>query len=116
MDDASNDAMDHFEEVAALTDEIERLQATVNIWKAQHGEQSKEIERLRTALAGPHLREAVPVMGIRLHKEGEYTVVDAEIGGTWIEVIRERSDGKFCHTVEPSGMYSRYYSPMNTNT
>ena len=52
----------------------------------------------------------VPVMGIRLRKEGEYTIVDAEIGGVWIEVIRERSDGEFCHIVEPSGMMSRYYT------
>ena len=52
----------------------------------------------------------VPVMAIRLRKDGEHTVVDAEIGGAWIEVIRERSDGEFCHIVEPSGIYSRYYS------
>lgn len=52
----------------------------------------------------------VPVMGIRLRKEGKHTVVDAEIGGAWIEVIRELSDGEFCHIVEPAGMYSRYYS------
>jgi hypothetical protein len=57
--------------------------------------------------------ESVPVMGIRLRKDGkngEYTVVDAEIGGTWIEVIRERSDGEFCHIVEPSGMFAAYYA------
>ena len=52
----------------------------------------------------------VPVMAIRLRTDGEHTVVDAEIGGAWIEVIRERSDGEFCHIVEPSGIYSRYYS------
>lgn len=39
--------------------------------------------------------EMVPVEGIRLRKDGEYTVVDAEIGGAWVEVIRERSDGEF---------------------
>jgi hypothetical protein len=54
--------------------------------------------------------ESVPVLGIRLRKDGEHTVVDAEIGGTWIEVIRERTDGEFCHIIEPSGMYSRYYA------
>lgn len=58
----------------------------------------------------------VPVMGIRLRKSGEYTVVDAEIGGAWIEVIRERSDGEFCHIVEPGGMMSRYYQqPAQTS-
>lgn len=53
--------------------------------------------------------ETVPVLGIRLRKDGEHTVVDAEIGGAWIEVIRERSNGEFCHIVEASGIYSRYY-------
>ena len=55
--------------------------------------------------------EFVPVMGIRLRKDGYCTVVDAEIGGVWIEVIRERTDGEFCHIVEPSGMMARYYQP-----
>lgn len=54
--------------------------------------------------------ETVPVEGIRLRKDGEHTVVDAEIGGAWIEVIRERSDGEFCHIVEPSGMFKAYYA------
>jgi hypothetical protein len=52
----------------------------------------------------------IPVMGIRLRKEGADIIVDAEIGGTWIEIIRERSDGSFCHIVEPNGMYARYYA------
>jgi hypothetical protein len=51
-----------------------------------------------------------PVMGIRLRKEGKHTVVDAEIGGAWIEVIRELSDNEFCHIVEPSGIMSAYYA------
>ena len=55
-------------------------------------------------------RNDIPVMGIRLRKEGKYTIVDAEIGGAWIEVIRELSDGAFCHIVEPEGMYERYYA------
>ena len=54
-------------------------------------------------------KDNVPVMGIRLRTDGDYAVVDAEIGGSWIEVIRERSDGEFCHIVEPSGIWSRYY-------
>lgn len=61
------------------------------------------------SFAGPK-GEMVPVAGIRLRKDGEYTVVDAEIGGTWVEVIREHSDGEFCHIVEPSGMFAAYYA------
>lgn len=55
-------------------------------------------------------RTDIPVMGIRLRKEGSDTIVDAEIAGAWIELIRERSDGNFCHIIEPDGMYSRYYA------
>lgn len=61
------------------------------------------------SFSGPR-GEMCPVEGIRLRKEGEYTVVDAEIGGSWIEVIRERSDGEFCHIVEASGMFAAYYA------
>jgi hypothetical protein len=53
--------------------------------------------------------DSVPVMGIRLRKEGKHTIVDAEIGGTWIEVIRELSNNEFCHIVEPSGIMTAYY-------
>ncbi len=61
------------------------------------------------SVCGPR-GEMVPVEGIRLRKEGKHTVVDAEIGGTWVEVIRELSDGEFCHIVEPSGMFAAYYA------
>ena len=53
--------------------------------------------------------EQIPVLGIRLRKDGNHTVVDAEIGGTWVEVIRELSAGEFCHIVEAAGMYDCYY-------
>jgi hypothetical protein len=53
--------------------------------------------------------ETVPIQAIRLRKSGVHTVVDAEIGGVLVEVIRERSDGEFCHIVESSGIFGRYY-------
>ena len=59
--------------------------------------------------------DQISVGGIRLRQEGEHTIVDAEIGGTWIEVIRDRSDGQFCHIVEAAGMYKRYYTPSTTD-
>jgi len=52
----------------------------------------------------------VPITGVHLYKTGDHTVVAVEIGGTWIEVIRERSDGAFSHIVETNGMYTCYYS------
>lgn len=66
------------------------------------------------SFSGPR-GEMCPVEGIRLRKSGEYTVVDAEIGGVWIEVIRERSAGEFCHIVEAGGMFSAYYAMPNAN-
>ena len=55
--------------------------------------------------------KAVPVLGIRLRKDGECIFVDVEICGDWIEVIRERSDGAFCgdfcHIVEADWIWRR---------
>lgn len=51
----------------------------------------------------------VDVSGLWLCKEGEHTVVKAEVGGQWIPVIRERSDGEFSHIVEASGISALYY-------
>ena len=42
--------------------------------------------------------------GIWLLRDGDHIIVRAEIGGSWIDVIRERHDGMFSHIVEPSGM------------
>jgi hypothetical protein len=56
-----------------------------------------------------NLGKTVPVAGIRLRKSDEHTIVDAEIGGIWVEIIRERSDGEFCHIVEPNGIFKAYY-------
>jgi hypothetical protein len=58
--------------------------------------------------------KAVPVTGIHLFRTGEHVVVSVEIGGTWIEVIRERHDGAFSHIIEPAGMYAAYYSAPPT--
>jgi hypothetical protein len=67
-------------------------------------EAADEIERLRALLGMNPRGETVPVQGIRLRKDGEYTVVDAEMDGEFVEVIREHSDGPFSHIVEPTGM------------
>ena len=47
--------------------------------------------------------------GIRLRVGGDYIVVDAEIGGRWVEVIREYCpyEGTISHIVEPLGILSR---------
>lgn len=52
----------------------------------------------------------IPVTGIWLKNIGEYTIVEAEIFGEWVEVIRERSDGAFSHIVEPGGMTKAFFA------
>jgi hypothetical protein len=48
----------------------------------------------------------VAVTGIHLLRLGNHVVVNAEIDGKWVEVIREVHDGAFSHIVEPNGMRS----------
>ena len=48
------------------------------------------------------------ITGIKLWRDGtwpnERAVVEVEIDGRWVEVIRERADGAFSHIVEPLGI------------
>lgn len=44
------------------------------------------------------------VSGIKLSRECGDAVVYAEIGGLWVELIREPLDGCFDHIVNESGM------------
>jgi hypothetical protein len=48
--------------------------------------------------------DAITITGIHLMRHSEHVCVSVEIGGKWVEVIRERHDGSFSHIVEPSGM------------
>jgi len=52
-------------------------------------------------------QQPVPVTGIHLVRIGDYVIVNAEIDGKWIEVIREYHEGSFSHIVEPLGMRRR---------
>jgi hypothetical protein len=49
-------------------------------------------------------QQPVAVSGIHLMRLGDHVVVAVEIGGKWIEVIREWHDGSFSHIVEPDGI------------
>lgn len=54
----------------------------------------------------PEHQGPVGVTGIHLLRLGDYVIVNAEIDGRWVEVIREIHDGSFSHIVEPGGMIS----------
>jgi len=49
-------------------------------------------------------KKGIEVTGIHLLRLGDYAIVNAEIDGQWVEVIKERYDGSFSHIVEPDGM------------
>lgn len=57
----------------------------------------------------------VPVTGIHLKKIGDRTIVAAEIGGQWFDVISERSEGQFSHIVETAGLWSIYFNSGHPN-
>ena len=46
---------------------------------------------------------------IRLSKIGTDTVVEVEMGGEWIEVLRDRGD-RFCRTIERNEIAEKYYA------
>jgi vacuolar-type H+-ATPase subunit I/STV1 len=99
-----------------IIEKVEQLHAAKEAAEARVREMEEDVRDLEEEREIKKQNDFVPVMGIRLRKDVEYTIVDAEIGGAWIEVIRERSDGEFCHIVEPDGMYSRYYSVSGIET
>lgn len=62
-------------------------------------------------------KQPIPVTGIHLVRLGDYVIVNAEIDGKWVEVIREHHDGSFSHIVEPLGMRRRQAdAASNPNT
>lgn len=50
----------------------------------------------------------ISIDGIMLRKEGDYTIVEVDIDGHWVTVIRELSEGNFSHIVEPDGIRGRF--------
>lgn len=44
---------------------------------------------------------------LMLRAEGEYAILEIEVDGKWIELIRERLDSPFSHIIEPQGIYNR---------
>jgi hypothetical protein len=46
----------------------------------------------------------VQISGLMLRRSGDHAIVEIEIEGRWVEVIREFIDAPFSHIVEPGGM------------
>lgn len=52
-------------------------------------------------------KQPISITGLWLRREGQHAVVLAEMGGEWIEVIRDLAEGPFSHIAEPAGIYAR---------
>lgn len=62
----------------------------------------------------PHKRE-VSVSAIWLKTIGDDVIVEAEIGGRWVELIRERSDGAYSHIIEGNGVFTAYVNALQAS-
>ena len=48
--------------------------------------------------------QAAAIRSIRLIKEGQWTVVEVDVAGLWVPVIRELTDNNFDHFVSATGI------------
>ena len=64
------------------------------------------------------MQEPITVSGIQLVRIGDYAIVNVEVDGKWVEVIREHVEGSFSHIVEPSGIRTKLaakkHGPIST--
>lgn len=62
------------------------------------------------------MSDKVEISAIHLSTVGEHVIVAVEIGGNWIEVIRERKDNAYSHIVEAHGILDRArFYPVSEN-
>lgn len=52
-------------------------------------------------------KEPMPVTGVHLVRIGDHVIVNVEVGGQWVEIIRERHEGSFSHICEAAGIRAR---------
>jgi hypothetical protein len=50
------------------------------------------------------MKDSVSVQGVMLRRSGSDAIVEVEIEGKWVEVIREQADANYSHIVEPHGI------------
>lgn len=52
-------------------------------------------------------KEPVPVTAVHLVRIGDHVIVNVEVGGQWVEIIREHHEGSFSHICEAGGIQAR---------
>lgn len=52
-------------------------------------------------------KEPVPITAVHLVRIGEHVIVNVEVGGQWVEIIREHHEGSFSHICEAGGINAR---------
>lgn len=44
---------------------------------------------------------------LHLRAEGEHVILEIEVNGKWVQLIKERMDSAFSHIIEPAGIQVR---------
>jgi len=52
-------------------------------------------------------KEPMPVTAVHLVRIGDHVIVNVEVGGQWVEIIREHHEGSFSHICEAGGIRAR---------
>jgi hypothetical protein len=50
------------------------------------------------------MSNGIKITGVSLYRIGKDAIVSLEIGGRWVEVIRERADANYSHICEEGGI------------
>lgn len=54
------------------------------------------------------MKQSIEITGVHLKQERRdgytFAVVRVEVGGRWVEIIREMEDGPYSHICEPGGI------------
>lgn len=54
------------------------------------------------------MTDSISITGVHLKRIGEHVIVSVEIGGRWVDVIKEHHDSNFSHIVESLGIRRAY--------
>lgn len=50
------------------------------------------------------MKQPISITGLMLRRQGDHAIVEVEVEGVWVEIIKEHLDGNFSHIVEPAGI------------
>lgn len=89
----------------------DRIEKAIEPWRLPDCTECKDFAPCTT-----HRTDEASHPAVWLRKEGELAVVLIEIGGLWVEAIRENLSGEFSHIVEADGIGARSASVYHPST